>query len=113
MPHIQKILIIEHDDFLRGIIGNLLHKNGLYIINGFCIQSGLKKSKNQKVDVVILGTSCSDYEGKKTISYIQKELGSVKFFIINNKNTEIDFIDSDMQMKTSELSIEKIVQKLS
>ncbi len=110
----KKILIIEYDDFLREILGNLLHKKGFYIINGFCIENGLTEAYGKNIDTVILGTSCPDYKGKNSIHHIKKELGSdINFFIINDNNKDIDFIPPDMQIKTSELSVQKIIEKLS
>ena len=112
MPHRKKILIIEKDDFLREIIGNLLHKKGLYILNGFCIEDGLQTAHGKQIDTVILGTSCDDYIDKKSTHYIRKNLGNVEFYILNNTNKSIDGIPSDMQMKISELSIKDMVTKL-
>ncbi len=108
----KKILIVEHDDFLREILGNLLHKNGYYIISDFCINNGFKLSKNKKIDSIIIGTSCKEYEGKKTIHYIKKQFGNVNIFVINNTEDVIDFIDKDKQIKTSELSIKQILRNV-
>lgn len=114
MPHRRKILIIEHDDFLREILGNLLHKNGNYIINGFCIKDGIEQAQGKKIDLVIVGTSCKNYGGKKSINYIQKEFGpTVNIFILNSSEKIIDFIPKDKQIKISELSIKDIIKKLS
>ncbi len=107
----KKILIIEHDDFLREILGNLLHKKGYYILSGFCVNNGLALAQRKKINTVILGTSCKEYDGKKTMHYIQKQLGNVNFFIINNTKEEINFIDNNKQIKISELSIQEILTK--
>ncbi len=113
MPHRRKILIVEHDDFLREILGNLLHKEGNYIISGFCVEKTLEEARGKHISLVILGTSCKRYEGKKSIHYLQKNLGhEVQFYIINHSEKEIDFIPQDMQMKVSELSVKKIIEKI-
>ena len=67
MPDRRKILIVEHDDFLREIIGNLLHKKNLYILSAFCIENGIKEAQGKHIDTIILGTSCPDYNGKNSI----------------------------------------------
>lgn len=114
MPHRRKILIIEHDDFLREILGNLLHKENLYILNAFCIKKGMKEARGKNIDTIILGTSCPDYKGKNSLHYLRKEFGqNIDFFILNTTNKNIDFIPVDMQMKISELSIKDIIKKLS
>ncbi len=114
MPYRRKILIIEHDDFLREILGNILHKNGNYIINGFCVHDGIDEARGKKIDLAIVGTSCKNYGGKKSISYIRKELGpTLDIFILNSGDEIIDFIPKDKQMKISELSIKTLVKKLS
>jgi DNA-binding NtrC family response regulator len=113
MPFRRKILIVENDDFLREILGNLLHKDGNYIISGFCVEETLAEVRGKNISLVILGTSCERYEGKKSIHYIQKNLGhDIQFFIINNSKKEIDFVPKNMQMKVSELSVSKLVEKI-
>ena len=84
MPHRRKILIIEHDDFLREILGNLLHKNGNYIISGFNIEETLKEASGKNISMLILGTSSKQYEGIKTIHYIKKNLGQNISFFLNH-----------------------------
>lgn len=109
MPDRKKILILEKDDFLREIIGNLLHKKGYYILNGFCIQNGLEEAKNKHIHNVILGTSCKDFQGKKSINYIKKNLTTEDFFVLNDTDKEISWIEEEKQMKISNLSIKKII----
>lgn len=114
MPYRRKILIIEHDDFLREILGNLLHKEGMYILNGFCIEDGIETAHGKNIDTIILGTSCPDYNGKKSMNHLRKELGpNIDFFILNTTNKNIDFVSIEMQMKISQLSIKDIIKKLS
>lgn len=110
MSHRKKILIIERDDFLREIIGNLLHKKGLYVLNGFSIQNGLEHVEGHDVDTVILGTSCHDYKGKQSLDYIKKNISVGSFFILNNESGILDFIPEDKQMNISALSIEKLIK---
>jgi DNA-binding NtrC family response regulator len=113
MPYRRKILIIENDDFLREILGNLLHKNDNYIINGSCIQSALSESTGMDIDTVILGTSCSDYKNKKSLHFIRQKLGDVNFYVINNQKKDLDFLPAEQQIKISHLSIEEILRELA
>lgn len=111
MPIRNKILIMENDEFLREIIGNLLHKKGGYILNASNIEQGLNETSGKNITTVILGTSCSEFKGKESINYIKKRLGNphTKFFIINHRNKVIDGIEKEYQMKIEDLSIEKIL----
>lgn len=113
MSNRKKILIVERDDFLREIVGNLLHKNGLYILNGFCIQDGIENAQNQHINTVLLGTSCRDYKGKQSLDYIKKHLTVDAFFILNEGSDDLDFVSAENQMKMSELSIEALVNTFS
>ena len=111
MPHRNKILIMENDEFLREIIGNLLHKKGGYILNASNIEQGLNETSGKSITTVILGTSCSEFKGKESINYIKKKLGNqnTQFFIINHLNKEIPGIPQERQMKIENLSIQKIL----
>lgn len=116
MPNRQKILILENDDFLREIIGNLLHKKGGYIINGLSVQRGLEKIGNQNINTIILGTSCSDYKGKETLSYINKQLeqqNPPEYFMINTTGKELNFVPREQQISIEKLSIEKIINAIT
>ena len=110
----RKILIIENDDFLREILGNLLHKQGNYILNGSCIEKGIQTAESENIHTVILGTDCRKFQGKQSLAYIRKKLGShVNFFIINDTDEKLDFVDDNMQMNISDLSIQTILDKFS
>ena len=112
MPYRKKILIIENDDFLREIIGNLLHKNEYYIINSNSIQTGIEKAQHEHISYVILGTSCQDYKGKNTLNYIKRNLGEANIYILNTTQKNIPGIEKDNQMKISELSIKTLLQEI-
>lgn len=116
MPHRNKILIIEKDDFLREIIGNLLHKKGGYILNGSCISNGLQQANNHHISTIILATSCSEYKGQETLKFIKHKLNQTnppEFFIINYTGRQLGFIPNEQQMKFENLSIEKILGSVS
>ncbi len=115
MHNRQKILILENDDFLREIIGNLLHKQGGYILNGASIQEGLDKTEKHTIDTVILGTSCSEYKGKETLKYINKQLNQqvpANFYLINDTEKSLEFVPKNKQIHIEHLSIEKILEAI-
>lgn len=116
MTERKKILIMEYDDFLRELIGNLLHKKGLYILNGYSINEGLKEARKHIVDSVILGTSCSKYKGIETINYLKKQFNQThvpNFYIINHTGKTLEGIPLENQYPIETFSIEKIVHDLS
>ncbi len=105
-----KILILEHDDFLREILGNLLYKKGLSILNGTTIEQGLKETEHQLVSCVILGTSCIDFRGTSSIHFIKKQFGNdVDIFIINTESKALDYHPSEKQIMVKDLSVSKII----
>jgi len=107
----KKILIIEHDDFLREIIGNLLHKKGGFILNGISIDQGISESRKHRINTVILGTSAAGYQGKKTIGYLKKHLENpgLQVYIINHSDGKIDFIDPKDQFDINTFSVSDII----
>ncbi len=114
MPDRNKILILENDDFLRELLGNLLHKKGNYILNGSSIERGVTNTKNQKISQVILGTSCPDFNDKSSINYLKQNLDpQIKIFVINAGSKKLPYIDSKKQMFVSELSVSEIIRTIS
>ena len=115
MPHRQKILILEKDDFLREILGNLLHKEGGYLFSEFSLDDGLKAVHGHQLDTIILGTSCSEFKGKETLKYITKQLNQAtppQFYILNDGDEELNIVPPQQQIKISNLSIEKIIDAI-
>jgi len=111
MSQRKKILIMENDEFLREIIGNLLHKKGGYVLNASDIEDGLNETSGGNISTVIVGTSCTEFTGKESIQYIKKKLGNpnTQFFIINHLEKEIPGVAKERQMKIENLSIQKIL----
>jgi len=107
----KKILILEKDDFLREIIGKLLHEKGGFMFSAYCVSEGINAVKNHTIDTIILGTSCDEYRGKETLGYIRKKLNNanINFYILNHSDDELDFIPKDQQIKISDLSVAEIV----
>jgi DNA-binding NarL/FixJ family response regulator len=112
MSYRKKILILEHDDFLREIIGNLLHKRDGYILNGACIEEGLADAKNHQIDTVIVGDSCPDYNDKQSINYLKKNFNDPELFLINTKANEVNYLPKKHQFMTKDLSIQHILESV-
>lgn len=104
-----KILILENDDFLRELLGNLLHKKNCYIMNGSTIERGIIEVALRKVDTIILGTSCKDFQGKNTIHFLRKKFPEVKIFLINDENIYVNYLPQTEQILVKDLSIQKII----
>ncbi|MAQ77111.1 hypothetical protein CL684_01135 [Candidatus Campbellbacteria bacterium] len=114
MAYQNKILIIEHDDFLRELIGNLLHKKGGYILNGHTIKRGIQNSHNHEISTIILGNSCPSFKGKQTLHYLKKELNAptLDIFLLNHHPKSADYIPEDHQFMTNELSVKEILDRI-
>jgi DNA-binding NtrC family response regulator len=110
MPYRKKILILQNDDFMRELLGNLLHKDGLYILNGSSIEKGLQRAEDHNVSMVILSSDCEDFDGKSSINYINKELETPEIFLINEASQKVSYHPSEDQMLAKDLSVQKIVQ---
>ena len=113
MEHRKKILILQSDDFLRELLGNLLHKDGFYILNGSSIQSGLKDRGGHHVNTVIVNSDCEDYKGKSTIHYLRNELDNPQIFLIHDGARKVSYLPSEDQMNIKKLSVEEILKRVS
>ena len=113
MPHRVKILIIEPDDFLRELLGNLLHKKDFYIINGSSIERGVEQAGDNHIDRVIVGSSCEDFNGKQSIHYLQKHFNKPRIFLINDSEKSVAYLPKQDQILVKHLSVEQIVNRIS
>lgn len=111
MSQRSKILIIEHDDFLREIIGNLLHKEGYYILNGDTIEHGISTASSHDISLIIIGSSCPDYHENKSINYLHTHFPEALFLLLNTYDYEVDFLPIEQQVSVSKLSIQEILSK--
>jgi DNA-binding NtrC family response regulator len=107
----SKILIIEHDDFLREIVGNLLHKEGYYILNGDTIEHGISTASSHDISLIIIGSSCPDYREKKSINFLRTHFPEASFLLLNTHDHEVDFVPIEQQVAISRLSVQEILMK--
>ncbi len=109
----KKILILEDDDFLREILGNLLHKQGCFILNGRTLEEGLRDAHKQHIDVVIIGTSCSDIKSEGVLHYLKERIGGhINFFVIHQDNEIFEGLPQEQQISLSNLSVSKIINTI-
>ena len=108
-----KILILENDDFLREILGNLLYKKGFFVINGFSIKDGMENTGDQNIHRIIIGSSCEDFRGKQSFHFLRKRFGKPRIFLINRGNRSVSYIPKQDQITISRLSIQKIIDRIS
>jgi DNA-binding response OmpR family regulator len=113
MPHRAKILILENDDFLREILGNLLHKEDFYILNGSSIERGIEQAGKQHIDRVIVGSSCEDFKGKQSINYLRKHFSKPRIFLVNDGHKSVPYLPKQDQILTRKLSVQKILDRIS
>jgi len=104
------IIIVEYDDFLREILGNLLHKMGYYIVSGESIAKVRKQLKQHPYHLAILGESVKDFYGKKTMREITHDTGNIRldFFLITESGRN-PLAAEEKQIPTEKLSLRKIL----
>jgi len=107
-------MILEKDDFLREILGNLLHKNGYYIVSEVTLNRTLNKAKNHIIHMLIIGDTCDCFHGEESIHYIRKQLLSPTLlpFIISDTGKTYSFVEKENQIKISSLSIKQIINRV-
>lgn len=108
-----KILILENDDFLRELLGNILHKQGYYILNGTSIDQGVSDVENHHIDIVILGASCPDYKGSSSFNFVNKNLGNPQVFLIPLGNKKESFLPKSQQFPTDSLSVKEMINVIT
>lgn len=99
-----------NDDFLRELVGNILHKQGYYILNGSSIQLGINEAEQHRIDMVIINSDCPDFDDKSSIHYLQKELESPRIFLIHDGSKRVDYLPQEDQMFLKDLSVQKILE---
>ena len=109
----KKILIIQNDDFMRELLGNLLHKEGFYILNGSTVEEGLNHTINHHIDIVIISSDCPDYEGKSTFNYIMKRLETAQPFVIHQETRSLPYLYKDDQMSIDKFCIPHLIKRVS
>lgn len=82
----KKILIIEDDTFLRELIAKKLSREGFEIVHALDGEEGLKKSKEEKPDLILLDLILPTIDGFEVLSQIKRdpELAQIPVVILSN-----------------------------
>ncbi|MFH0819547.1 MAG: response regulator [bacterium] len=81
-----KILIIEDEKFLRGLISRKLTAGGFEVIESIDGEDGLEKSKNEKPDLILLDLILPGINGFDVLAKIKEEplTASIRVIILSN-----------------------------
>ena len=69
----KKILVIEDDKFLRELIIRKLLDNGFVTVEAGNGEEGIKKVKEEKPDLILLGLILPSIDGFEVLSQIKKD----------------------------------------
>ena len=67
-----KILVVEDDDNIRGLIGTILETNGYQTIPTHTCQMGKTLFSSHNPDLVLLDLGLPDADGMEFISFVRK-----------------------------------------
>ena len=89
-----RILIIDDDEGLRRILGQILVRAGHVVTEAVDGCEGLKSFRKEPVDLVVCDLIMPDKEGLETISVLRKEFPAVKIIAISGgaRVTGYDFL---------------------
>src|SRR3989344_535685 len=87
-----KILIVEDEEFLRGVLNQKLQKEGYETIEAVDGESGVKKVSEEKPDLVLLDLILPSIDGFEVLRQIKEkpELASIPVIILSNLGQKDD-----------------------
>ncbi len=82
----KKILIVEDDKFLRELVARKLSSEGFEIFEAVDGEEGIKKTKEEKPDLVLLDLILPGIDGFEVLSKIKEdqELSSIPVIVLSN-----------------------------
>lgn len=82
----KKILIVEDDKFLRELVARKLSSEGFEIFEAVDGEEGIKKTKEEKPDLVLLDLILPGIDGFEVLSKIkeEQELSSIPVIVLSN-----------------------------
>ncbi len=115
----KNILIIEDDEFLRGLIKKKLDSEGFEVVSAADGEEGVKKAKDAKPDLVLLDLILPNMDGYEVLSKIRddKSISSTPVIILSNLGQQED-IEKATKLGASDYIIkaqstpEEIVEKV-
>ena len=91
---VPRILIIDDDEGLRRVLGQILVRAGYVVTEAVNGCEGLRSFRKEPVDLVVCDLIMPDKEGLETISVLRKEFPAVKIIAISGgaRVTGYDFL---------------------
>ena len=89
---INKILIVEDEESIRGFIKINLKMNNFMVLEASSGEEGVKKAKLEKPDVVILDVMLPGIDGFKVCSILREEFPKIGIIMLTAKSQDMDKI---------------------
>jgi len=88
----KNILIIEDDEFLRGLINKKLLAEGFNVISAVDGEEGIKKAKEQKPDLILLDLVLPNIDGFEVLEKVKADpdVSAVPVIILSNLSQKED-----------------------
>ena len=95
----KNVLIIEDDEFLRGLINKKLTAEGFNMISAIDGEEGIKKAKEEKPDLILLDLVLPNVDGFEVLSKIKEDpvSSSIPVIILSNLSRKED-IDKGVKL---------------
>ena len=95
----KNVLIIEDDEFLRGLINKKLTAEGFNMISAIDGEEGIKKAKEEKPDLILLDLVLPNVDGFEVLSKIKEDpvSSSIPVTILSNLSRKED-IDKGVKL---------------
>ncbi len=103
-----KILVIDDDDLVRGMVCNALKKAGFDVIEASNGNEGVAKAQSEDPDVVVTDILMPDKEGIETILEIKATKAKIKIVAISGGGSSKNMTFLDMAKKAG---AEKVLSK--
>lgn len=95
----KNVLIIEDDEFLRGLINKKLTAEGFAMISAIDGEEGIKKAKEEKPDLILLDLVLPNVDGFEVLAKIKDDpvSSSIPVIILSNLSQKED-IDKGVKL---------------
>jgi len=102
----KNILIVEDDEFLRGLLAKQLSSQGFAISEAINGREGEEKIKDLKPDLVLLDLLLPDVDGFEFLSKVKQDaaISSIPVIILSNLGQKED-IDKGLKLGASDFLI--------
>jgi two-component system response regulator VicR len=116
----KKILIVEDDDFLRGLAVTKLQKSGFTVDIGIDGEEGIRKLHESKPDILLLDLMLPHVDGFNVLEHIQQDPTlntGMKIIIFSNLGTDEDIaratkLGAHDYMVKSSFTLDELVIKI-